>query len=66
MTPSLPDDLEVMSRPVTYLTLEAVAIDGKEHSVRGHFDASAEIAANVPAQEIQTTSSPNYEGPRHR
>src|SRR6516165_7334764 len=31
MTPTLPDDLEVLSRPVTYLTWDVRPIDGKEH-----------------------------------
>ena len=33
MTPMLPDDLDVLSRPVTYVTWEAASTDGKPHEV---------------------------------
>jgi hypothetical protein len=52
MTPMLPDDLDLLSRPVTYLTWEVRAADGKEHAVAVYFDAAAEIAVNVPAQQV--------------
>src|SRR5215471_12854349 len=31
MTPALPEDLEILSRPVTYVTWEVRAIDDKQH-----------------------------------
>ena len=43
ITPLLPDDLDVASRPVTYLTWSAEATDGAEHDVSIYFDASAEF-----------------------
>src|SRR5690348_1018713 len=33
LTPTLPDDLEVLSRPVTYVVWRARATDGREHAV---------------------------------
>src|SRR5688500_19941116 len=33
MTPMLPDDLDVLTRPVTYVTWEAASTDGKPHAV---------------------------------
>jgi hypothetical protein len=51
-TPALPDDLDVLSRPVTYLTYEFRATDGREHNVVLGFDASAEITVNTPDQEV--------------
>src|SRR6266568_2370581 len=52
MTPALPWDIDVLSRPVTYVTWEAQATDGKEHSIYVTFVASAELAVNTPEQEV--------------
>lgn len=52
MTPDLPDDLDVMSRPVTYLTWAAKSTDGKKHEVAVYFDASSEVAVNHPDQAV--------------
>ena len=52
MTPALPDDLDVLSWPVTYLTYEVCATDGREHNVVLGFDVSAELAVNTPDQEV--------------
>src|SRR6185436_7780549 len=50
MTPILPDDLEVLSRPVTYVTWAMNATHGNQHEVALFFDASAELAVNEPKQ----------------
>ncbi|NOS68440.1 MAG: DUF4965 domain-containing protein [Verrucomicrobia bacterium] len=52
MTPALPDDLEVLSRPVTYVTWTVQGLDQKTHDVWTTLEASGEIAANVPNQEV--------------
>ncbi len=52
MTPALPDDLMIYSRPVTFLTWETQATDGKSHAVSLYFDASAEITVNTPSQLV--------------
>jgi hypothetical protein len=52
MTPALPDDLAVLSRPVTYLTWEARATDGASHTVGVYFDTSHLPAVNVPSQKV--------------
>lgn len=52
MTPALPHDLEVLARPVTYITYEFSSTDGKAHDVQFSFDASAELAVNTPDQEV--------------
>jgi hypothetical protein len=52
MSPLLPEDLEVMSRPVTYLTWEARTTDGREHSVALYFDCTAELAVNTADQKV--------------
>ncbi len=52
MTPALPDDLDVLSRPVTYLTWEAQSADSQKHAVSVYFDASSEVAVNQPNQPV--------------
>jgi Glutaminase A six helical-hairpin domain/Domain of unknown function (DUF5127)/Domain of unknown function (DUF4964) len=52
MTPSLPEDLEILSRPVTYLTYTFRASDGKTHDVAVYFGASASLTVNTPEQEV--------------
>ena len=53
MSPALPDDLQVLSWPVTYVTWSAQSVDGKSHDVAFYFDANAEIAVNEPGQQIE-------------
>jgi hypothetical protein len=52
LTPSLPDDLDVLSRPLTYLTWDVRSRDRKEHAVSLYFSASAELAVNSPEQRV--------------
>ncbi|RYG68799.1 DUF4965 domain-containing protein [bacterium] len=51
-SPLLPEDMELMSRPVTYVTWEVTATDGKTHNTSVYFDASAALAVNTPAQKV--------------
>ena len=50
--PNLPDDLDVLSRPATYVTWTVESTDGKARQVEIYFDASAELCVNVPNQEV--------------
>ncbi len=52
LSPLLPDDLDLVSRPVTYVIFETRATDGKPHEVSLYFDASGEWAVNKPSQEV--------------
>jgi hypothetical protein len=61
-TPALPEDLDVLSRPVTYLTWEAVATNPTPHEVRVRFTANGEIAVNTPDQEVKTEVVNGVEG----
>jgi hypothetical protein len=54
LVPALPGDLDVMARPVTYLSAEVRSTDGKAHSAQLYFDASAQIAANNASQPVIT------------
>jgi len=52
LSPLLIHDLDVMSRPLTYIVAEAVSADGLEHDVSLYFSAGAEIAVNTPDQSV--------------
>jgi hypothetical protein len=52
MTPTLPADLDALSRPVTYLSWTAQSKDGQEHAVTLYFDASAQLVVDTPQQEV--------------
>jgi hypothetical protein len=56
LTPALPDDLDVLSRPLTYLTWDIRSLDGQPHTASVYFSASAELAVNVPSQRVDWTS----------
>lgn len=51
-TPALPDDLEVLSWPVTYVSWEVASTDGQPHAVSIRFAASGELTVNVPDQLV--------------
>jgi hypothetical protein len=52
LTPALPRDLDILSRPVTYVGFEARSMDAQAHAVSLYFDASAQIAVNTPEQKV--------------
>lgn len=60
MTPALPEDLDILSRPLTYVIWDVRATDGKEHDVHLYFSSSAELAVNVPEQKV-VWSRPNMD-----
>ena len=51
LTPAIPSDLEVLARPVTYMTFLARSLDGKTHNVQFYADADADIAVNDADQQ---------------
>ncbi len=52
MSPTLLNDLELMSRPLTYLTWRVVSTDKKQHEVSLYYDNSAELVVNDPRQAV--------------
>jgi hypothetical protein len=52
LTPALPDDLEVLSRPLTYIEWTLSSIDGKEHEAAVYFDAASDLVVNTPEQPV--------------
>ena len=53
MTAALPDDLEAMGRPLSYLTWSVRAADGATHSVSIYDSASSQLAVNTPDQPVE-------------
>ena len=51
-TPMLPDDLDVLTRPVTYVTWHAASTDGKPHEVSAMLAAGGDLAVNTPDQSV--------------
>jgi hypothetical protein len=61
LTPALPDDLDVLARPVTYVTWDVASADGQAHDVVIKFGADARIGVNMPEQET-VVSRPEVSG----
>ncbi|WP_337044321.1 glutaminase family protein [Emticicia sp. 17c] len=54
-SPLLINNLDVLSRPVSYISAKMKATDNLLHDVRLYLGASTDIAVNTPAQEVQAT-----------
>lgn len=52
LSPLIPQDLDILARPVTYVTWKVKSADGRAHDVKVYFDAASEIAVDRPNQEI--------------
>ncbi len=52
MTAALPHDLEVLSRPLSYLTWQVRSSDGKPHTVSLYDSTSSLLAVNTPDQAV--------------
>lgn len=51
-TPAFLDDMDLLSRPVTYLTWTAHALDGAEHAIDIYVGAGASLATSYPGQAV--------------
>ena len=51
-TPAFLDDMDLLSRPVTYLTWTAHSTDGAQHDVSVFLGASPEIAVSMTGQQV--------------
>ena len=52
LSPLLPEDLDILSRPVTYITWEARATDGKAHEVALYLHIQGEWVVNTADQAV--------------
>ena len=51
-SPLLPGDLNLISRPVSYISYKVKSNDNKQHEVDVYFGASSSIAVNEPGQAV--------------
>jgi hypothetical protein len=52
LTPALPDDLDVLSRPVTYIDWQVSSTDTAQHQVELYLDANADLTVNTADQQV--------------
>jgi len=52
-SPLLMNDLELLSRPVSYISSKIIANDGKQHEVKLYYGASTNIATHHPFQKVE-------------
>src|SRR5690606_38821977 len=50
-SPLLMDDLDLLARPVSYISYEVTATDGKKHDVKVHQEVSSDIAVYMADQQ---------------
>lgn len=51
-SPLLLEDIDLIARPVSYITYSVKANDGQSHNVQIYFGASTDIAVNTPDQQV--------------
>ncbi|MFZ1290481.1 MAG: DUF4965 domain-containing protein [Melioribacteraceae bacterium] len=56
-SPLLPNLLEILSRPINYMTYEIKSNDEKVHDVQIYFEATPEFAVDVISQEVIISKS---------
>ena len=59
MTPSLPNDLDILTRPVTYISWSVRSRDGQSHTVSLYDSASSELAVNTPDEKVVWSKNPD-------
>jgi hypothetical protein len=57
MTPLLLDDLDLLSRPSSYISLAVRSVDGNSHKVEIYFDVTGEWCVNTTDQKTVTQKS---------
>ncbi|KJF45308.1 glutaminase family protein [Draconibacterium sediminis] len=53
LSPILIDDLDMVSRPLTYVSWQLSSLDGKSHAVEIYFEISALAAVNTRGQKVK-------------
>ncbi len=51
-TPAIPEDIDLMSRPVTYLSWDVSATDSKQHEVSIYFDCDPVLAVDNNSEQV--------------
>ncbi|HKB43006.1 MAG TPA: DUF5127 domain-containing protein, partial [Chitinophagaceae bacterium] len=55
LSPLLMNDLDLYSRPISYITLNVMSADDKQHDVKLFFNSPPDIASNRTSQVTQTS-----------
>lgn len=58
MTAALPTDLEVFSRPLSYITWTVRSMDGAAHKVSVYDSVSSQLAVNEPQEPVEWQRAP--------
>lgn len=61
ISPLLLDDLDLLARPVSYVSMKTRSTDGEPHKVQLYFGASSAIASNVPSQQMEASRGSTQE-----
>ncbi len=61
-TPLLLDDLDVLSRPASYVTFQVRSLDGHDHNVQIYYDVTAEVCVHSPQQQVEWTGFKQPDG----
>ena len=61
-TPLFPDDLDIMTRPVSYLALSVKSVDGVEHTTKVTIAASEELCLNEKGQFATESKTEEFDG----
>jgi hypothetical protein len=51
-SPLLIDNLDILSRPISYISFKVSSTDGKEHDAKIYFGTLTDLAVNTTAQEV--------------
>ncbi len=54
LSPLIASDLDLLSRPVSFISFNVKVTDGRQHDVKLFFDVSSDIARNKGIQEMKT------------
>lgn len=54
-SPLLPEDPDLLSRPVSYISYQVTANDGAKHDVQLYFEGTPQWAVNEVSQEVEVT-----------
>jgi hypothetical protein len=61
LSPLLVKELDILSRPITYISWNVVSADGQNHDVQLYFDCGSELAVNTTEQSV-TWDEPAIQG----
>lgn len=51
-SPLIIDDIDLMARPISYITFNSTSNDGRAHKVEVLLNTSSNLATNLPSQEV--------------